>query len=312
VTTAATEPASRPLGRSRTRAALTAALPRDEAGLAFALVDLFGHELDAYAELISGPGERVTGFMTRGEGAPFAERVRVVFAELGLGAAAYERFAALSSWFAHRRGFLKIEWHRGDAGSEPLVACYFRRRPAVADALVRLGELGLGPRSLARVRTVSEMLDKATIHFVSAAFRPGRPAHHKLYFSQMADADGRPAAAVRLERVFDLFEIAGPGRERWRELHETMLGGGAPTWFVSTSCAGDEPSADFKIDYPEVAAAGAVLWRPAEERADRAAEIERLCSRAGTQALSFLGVRFFPGDAAPAIKYYADVPRGEP
>jgi hypothetical protein len=309
----ATGPASRPpAGRSRTRAALAEALPRDQAALASALVDLFGHELDGYAELISGPGETVTGFMTRGEGAPFAERVRIVFAELGLGAAAYERFAALSTWFAHRRGFLKIEWHLGDAGCEPLVACYFRRRPAVAEALVRLGELGVGPASLARVRMVSEMLDKATIHFVSAAFRPGRPVHHKVYFSQMADAIGRPAAAVRLERVFDLFEIAGPGRERWRELHETMLGGGAPTWFVSTSCVADQPSENFKIDYPEVAAAHAVLWRPADERAARAAEIERVCSRAGTQALSFLGVRFFPGDAAPAIKYYADVPQTEP
>lgn len=312
MTSGAAESSGPQRGRSRTRAALSATLPRDEAVLAFALVDLFGHELDAYAELISGPGEQVTGFMTRGEGAGFAERVRVVFAKLGLGAEAYERFAALSRWFAHRRAFLKIEWHGGDAGREPLVACYFRRRPSVADALVRLAELGLGPRSLARVRALSEMLDKATIHFVSAAFRPGRPPHHKLYFSQMADADGRPAAAVRLERVFDLFEIGGPGRERWRELHEAMLGGGAPTWFVSTSCAADEPSDSFKIDYPEVAAASAVLWRPPGERADRAAEIERLCSRAGTRALSFLGVRFFPGDAAPAIKYYADVPRGEP
>lgn len=301
-------------GRSRTRAALADALPRSDAALASALVDLFGNELDGYGELIGGQGEQVMGFMTRGEGAPFAERVRVVFAELGLGAAAYERFAALSSWFGHRRAFLKIEWHRavrGEAGCEPLVACYFRRRPSVADALVRLGDLGLGPRSLARIRALSEMLDKASIHFVSAAFRPGRPAHHKVYFSQMADADGRAAAAVRLERVFDLFEITGPGHDRWRELHEVMLGDGAPTWFVSTSCAGDEPSASFKVDYPEVAAANAVRWRPLDERADRAAEIERLCSRAGIAALSFLGVRFFPDGVAPAIKYYADVPRGE-
>lgn len=301
-----------PLGRTRTRAALDRALPDDHAALAFALVDLFGNELDGYAELISGPGEQVTGFMTRGEGAGFAERVRVVFAELGLGAEAYERYAALSSWFDHLRGFLKIEWHRTAGGVEPLVACYFRRRPSVPAALARLGELGLGARSLARARALADVVDKATIHFVSAAFRPGQPPHHKLYFSQLADAAGRIAASVRLDRVLDLFEIGGPGRERWRELHGAMLATGEPTWFVSTSFVGDEPSPSFKIDYPEVPAEQAALWRPAAERADRAREIERLCQRAGTVALSFLGVRFAPGEAAPTIKYYADVPRPLP
>jgi hypothetical protein len=37
-------------------------------------------------------------------------------------------------------------------------------------------------------------------------------------------------------------------------------------------------------------------------------EIDRLCTRAGARALSFLGVRFAPDAPAPAIKYYADVP----
>ena len=38
-------------------------------------------------------------------------------------------------------------------------------------------------------------------------------------------------------------------------------------------------------------------------------EAEAACTRAGAPALSYLGVRFAP-DAAPALKYYADVPGG--
>lgn len=297
------------VGRVRTRALLASELPRDHGELALALVDLFGDELDAYAELISGPGEQVTGFMTRGEGAGFAERARFAFAQLGLGVEAYDHYAALARWFEHRRGFLKIEWHHTADGIEPLVACYFRRRPAVDAALARLAGLGLGPRAVARAAELASALDKGSIHFVSAAFRPGQPPHHKLYFSQLADAASRAAVVVRLGRVFDLLDIRGAGRAAWREQHDATLRGAAPTLFVSTSFAGDEPSPTFKIDYPEVSPTQAAQWRPAGERRDRVHEIERLCSRAGSDALSFLGVRFFPGNAAPAIKYYADVPR---
>jgi hypothetical protein len=303
------QPLAPPQGRVRTRALLAGELPRDLRDLAFALVDLFGNELDAYAELIAAPRDRVTGFMTQGEGAAFAERVRIAFAQLGLDAAAYQGYAALARWFEHRRGLLKIEWHRTDAGIAPFVAAYFRRRPAVDAALARLAELGAAPPALARARALASALDKATIHFVSAAFQRGGAPHHKLYFSQRADESSRAAASQRLERVFDLFEIAGPARACWRALHDATLGVGEPTWFVSTSLA-DAPSPALKIDYPEVSTAQAIRWRPAGEHRDRTREIERLCDRAGARALSFLGVRFSAGERIPAIKYYADVARG--
>jgi len=304
--------ASQLSGRARTRAAIAGALPADHAARAVAVVERLGDELDGYAELIAGPDDRVAGFLTRGEGAGFAERARIAFAELGLDAAAGDHHAALSAWFEHRRGFVKFEWARAPSGWAPAVACYFRRRPAVADALARLAELGVGPRSRTRIEALAGILDKRTVHFVSAAFRPGQPPAHKLYFSQLAAAGAREAVAARIERVFDLFEIDGPARESWRALHEPMLGPGEPTAFVSTSATGDAPSPSFKLDYAGVPAVAAARWSPPGDRPARLREIERLCSRAGAAMLSFLGVRFAPGEAAPAIKYYADVPRSSP
>lgn len=300
-------------GRARTRAAMIDALPGDHAARAAALVDRFGDELDAYAELIAGPDDQVVGFMTRGEGAGFTERARLALAELGLGAAAQDHHAALSAWFEHQCGFVKFEWARAPAGAAPVVACYFRRRPSVADALARLAELGVGPRSRARVEALAGVLDKRTVHFVSAAFRAGQLPGHKLYFSQLAAGEARGALATRIERVFDLFEIDGPARQRWRALHDAMLGPGEPTAFVSTTLgAGDAPSPSFKLDYAEVSAAAASRWWAPGDGPARVREIERLCARAGARSLSFLGVRFAPGAAAPAIKYYADVPRSSP
>ena len=156
------------------------------------------------------------------------------------------------------------------------------------------------------------MLEKPTIHFVSAAFRPEHPPHHKLYFSQMADASNRAAAMARVERVFELFGITGATRDGWRDLHEPTVGFGEPTFFVSTSFTGDELSPSFKIDYPNVSGVRAAEWQPRSRRPTVMLEIDRLCTRAGIRALSFLGVRFAPDATAPTIKYYADVPIAAP
>jgi len=292
------------IGRTRTRGALAEILPAADTALPFGLVDLFGNDLDAYAEVICAPGDQVAGFMTRGEGPEFGERVRIAIGELGLGQTAWETYARLAEWFEHKRIFFKLEWHRTPAGLEPLAACYFRRRPQVAEALARLA----APASVgARVRELAGALDKASIHFVSAAFRPERAPHHKLYFSQLhAPPDCAPAAHV--ERVLELFGITGAARDRWRELHEPTLGIGEHTFFVSTSYTGDQVSPSFKIDYPEVSPARAAAWRPVAERAQVMREAQVACTRAGVPVLSYLGVRFQPGADAPALKYYADVP----
>jgi hypothetical protein len=296
------------LGRTRTRSALASLLPRDETTLPFTFVDLFGNELDAYAEIIAGPGGKVAGFMTRGEDGGFGQRAQLAMKELGLDEASREVHRALAAWFENKRAFLKLEWHQGPDGVEPLVACYFRRRPSLASTMVRLAELGVGPEPLARARAMGEVLDKGTVHFVSAAFRPGRAPHFKLYFSQLADGPDRVKSTERVARVHDLFGVTGPLRDRWRELHENTVGPGVETFFVSMSCTGDELSPSFKIDYPNVSATGASEWRPSGERPEVVLEIERTCAMAGQRALTFLGVRFAPGEPTPTLKYYADVP----
>jgi hypothetical protein len=287
------------IGRTRTRGALADVLRPDETALPFGIVDLFGNDLDAYAEIICGPGDAVAGFMTRGEGAEFGERVRVALRELGLGQTAWDTYTRLATWFEHKRIFLKVEWHRTAGGLEPLAACYFRRRPAVGDALE---QLAAAPAVRERVQAVAGALGKTSIHFVSAAFRPERAPHHKLYFSQLATQPRGSSAGVA-----SVFELFGAPRAQWDELHEPTLGIGERTFFVSLSYSGDRVAPTFKIDYPEVSPARAAAWRPAE-RAQVMREAEAACTRAGARSLSFLGVRFAPGAAAPALKYYADVP----
>ncbi|HEX2573373.1 MAG TPA: hypothetical protein VH877_27740 [Polyangia bacterium] len=297
------------LGRTRIRSALAELLPRDATAQAFTLADLFGNDLDRYAELIVAPAQQAAGFMTRGEDLQFYQRARIALMEFGFGPQALELHGALSTWFEHRRAFLKLEWRRTEAGVEPLAACYFRRRPPVASALARLAALGAGSAAVAHAEEMARALAKGSIHFVSVAFQPGRPPYYKLYFSQFADPADPAAATARVDRVFDLFGVGGLVREHWRELHDATVGPGEQTFFVSMSSGGDGPRPSFKIDYPSVSPMRASEWLPVAERRAVVLEIERTCALAGVRALSFLGVRFTPGEPAPVLKYYADVRR---
>ena len=278
-------------GRARVRAAL-ARLPDSEPLL---LTDLFGEELDQYAELIAGPGGAPLGFMTHGDGPRFTERVRSALAMLGMPEAARAHHAALAHAFEHTNGFFKAEWGAGS----PLAAIYFRRRPELADALAGLAAWGV--RDTARLARMAELLDKDTVHFLAAAFRPGQPVHHKLYFSQWAPPEARGDVAARIARVFELFGVAP---DAWRAHHDAMVADGDPTLFVSTSVTAAGPSPSFKIDYPDVSFARAAAWCTAS-----LADARLAAELAGTEALSYVGVRFAPG-AAPALKCYADVPGG--
>lgn len=298
-------------GRLATRAALARLLPDAVRDVPFALVELFGKELDQYAEIIVAPGAAagptMGGFMTRGEGPGFSERVRIALAELDLGVAR-DHHAALATWFEHLRAFFKLEWHVVGDTLAPLAACYFRRRPSIDLACERLAALGAGPSALARVREVADALEKTSIHFVSAAFRPGHAPSHKLYFSQLADAEARPRVRARIERVFELFGIAGEARDVWRAHHDDTVGFGEPTCFVSMSFVGDALAPSFKIDYADVSPARAAAWRLRQPDAATVEPDARLaCALANTRALSFLGVRFARDAAAPTLKYYADI-----
>src|SRR5262249_21338415 len=150
-----------------------------------------------------------------------------------------------------------------------------------------------------------------SIHFVSAAFRPGQRVHHKLYFSQWLTPDTRAAVAARLARVFELFGFPDETRAAFRSGHERMATHDAATLFVSLSFSDEWIMPSSKIDYPEIGAARAALWVPHERQAEVIADAEAACRFTGARALSFLGVRFSADLPSPTLKYYCDVPLGD-
>jgi hypothetical protein len=250
--------------------------------------------------------------MTRGEDAGFTERARATLVQLGMPDEAVAHHRALAEWFEHVRAFLKLEWHVGPAGAAPLAACYFRRRPPVDEVLARLARWGVGTAGRELAMDVGRILEKDTVHFVSAAFRPGNAVHHKLYFSQYLTPDTADRVAARIARVFRLFGIPHDVEERWRRNHDRTVHLDESTLFLSVSFTADATSPSFKIDYPEVAPVRAAVWLPEPEQLDAIHEAEAACALVGCPAVSFLGVRFAPDRPAPSLKYYCDVPSPPP
>jgi hypothetical protein len=291
-------------GRYLLRQAFLQLLP-DDTAVPFTLTDLFAEWLGGYTEIIAGPGGRPIGFMTHGEGPQFTERVRIALEQLGLPAAARAHHQELARWFEHRRGFFKVEWHRGPSGIEPLAAVYFRRRPPVAEVLARLG---LTPAARDRARDLAAALEKDTIHFVAAAFRPDQPVHHKLYCSQWVTGETRAAVAARIGRVLELHGFGPGAHEAWIAQHERCLGPDDTTLFVSMSSSDAGLSPTFKIDYPALDPDTCAGWVPPDGRRAVADDVRRTMALAGAPRLTFLGVRFATDRPVPALKYYADVP----
>lgn len=289
-------------GHTRVRTAIERHLPTGTTQ-ALAVVDRFGPALDGYAEIILGPGRRPVGFMTRGEDADFTDATQTTLAELGLPTEARDHHRRLAEWFEHQRAFFKVEWH----GEEPLAACYFRRRPKVDDVALRMAHWGLPASTRELLFDVARALQKDTVHFVSAAFRPDRPVYHKLYFSQWVTLETEEAVTQRLANVFKLFGFQSQVQD-WQRKHVRSLKPGESTVFLSISLNADGVVPSFKIDYPEVGPARAALWLPASQ-ATVISEAEVARNLAGSATLSYLGVRYTPDAILPALKYYCDVPK---
>lgn len=298
-----------PRGRIHTRAALARLLPAEHTPTPLALTDLFARELDDYAELIVGEAGRPVGFMTRADGPGFTERGRVALEQLGMPAEALAHHEAMAELFEHKRAFLKLEWLATPAGVEPAASCYFRRRPALAAVVERLAGWGVDAAALALARDVAAALDKTTVHFVAAAFRPGRPVQHKLYFSQLVAPDTRADVAARIEQVFGRVGLPETVRAHWRAHHDATVPPGESSLFVSISFSGDEVAPWLKIDYPHVPCAQAAAWLPAlAQQAQAVADAELACELGRTSTLTYLGVRFHADRPAPSLKYYCDMP----
>jgi hypothetical protein len=286
------------------------------ASAAAAVADLFEPELDDYAELVAGPSQggspEVIGFMTRGEGVGFTERAAAALQRFDMPPAAREHHRFLAEMFEHRRAFFKVEWHRQpDGGATPAASCYFRRRPEVERVLAALAGRGVDPAVLDELRVVAAGLEKRSVHFVAAAFRPSAPVHHKLYFSQYVTAATRALVAARVDRLLGSAGESEDVRAGRRRAHDHMLAdagaGQETTIFVSASFAARERLAGLKIDYPGPTPAQAAVWAPDADRPRVEREARLACVSVGRDRLSYLGVRLH-GDQPPVLKYYADLP----
>jgi hypothetical protein len=289
---------------------------------AAAVLDVFEQELDEYAELIVGPttggaspSPGVVGFMTRGEGAGFTERAAAMLQRFDMPPAARAQHRFLAELFEHKRAFFKIEWHRqAGGGVVPAAACYFRRRPELDTVLDALGQRGLAAELQDQLRVLAFVLDKRTVHFVAAAFRPNAPVHHKLYFSQYVTPATRQAVAARVGRLVDRVDGKGSAsrpegtRALWQAAHDGILAE-APerTIFVSVNFTDQARLPWLKIDYPEVTPAQAAAWVSEDRRAQVERDARDACAGVGCDRLSYLGVRLV-GDGQAALKYYVDLP----
>jgi hypothetical protein len=294
-----------PRGSGVARDALRARLGDDATG-ALTMAELFREPLDRYAELIASPSGELAGFMTRGEDRRFTAQTASALEYLGMAREARDHHAALAGWMDHRRGFTKIEWTREGGRAVPLAAIYFRRRPAVTDVVARLADWGVGSAGRELVAELAGLLGKRSVHFVAAAFRPGSPVHHKLYFSQLVAADTHAEVARRVEAIVRRFGGTPAQVAAWQHHHAATARRDDSTLFASVSTTADQPSPSFKIDYPEVEPALAAAWVGGDGATERAAAAA--CAQAGCARLSFLGVRFQPGRELPAVKLYCDVP----
>jgi hypothetical protein len=278
-----------------------------------AAIDMFSDELSRYGEVILGPRSEVIGFMTRGEGESFTQRAKMLMQSMEMPPQAIAHHAFLAEWMEHTRAFFKAEWQtRGDRVT-PLAACYFRRRPEVETVLAKLHACGVSTARQDELRQIAASLEKDTVHFVAAAFRPGHPPHHKLYFSQYVTPQTRTIVEERIERLFDRLGGSAELRTLWRRVHRKMfLHLDETTCFVSVNFTDDQRLPWFKVDYPEVSAALATEWAPPEQHAAVRRDVEAACAAARTSRLSFLGVRLPLTGAYPSLKYYADFPAPAP
>jgi hypothetical protein len=295
--------------------ALAARAPAAEQRAVLELVESFSPELERYAELIVSPEGVAFGFMTRGEGPGFTQRVAAALERLALPADARAHHAALAGWFDHVRGFAKFEWHRGTGGElAPMAAVYFRRRPAIEVALARLEAFGVQAQVREPLREVAATLEKASVHFVSAAFLRGSEVQHKLYFSQLVIDERKPAIEDRLRRVFDQLGV-GDVHARWAPLHRHALQSSAETTlYVSVNFTASRLVPTVKLDYPGQWPGQVAAWAAGELGAGAASgagagverEIAAVAQAMSGDRLAYLGVRLDAGQWPPRLKYYAD------
>ncbi|MCG8419315.1 MAG: hypothetical protein MJE77_15385 [Proteobacteria bacterium] len=267
------------------------------------ICELFAGELASYGEVIIAPGNERAGLMIRGEDESFTSRVHSVMERWNMPEPGLHYHTVLAHLFEHRRAFFKMEWG-GDG--DRLVAFYFRRRPTVDRVIEQLGVQGVADDVLDRVRQFARLLGKTTVHFVSAALRPGSAVYHKIYLSQWVTTDTARAVAGRIERLLDAEGIGEGNRDIWSLYHNSLARPHLDSsLFVSISFTETALLPWVKIDYPGIAPSIAAALLAIDRQAGAETEMRALTDRMGVDELSYLGVRL-NRDQPITLKYYCD------
>lgn len=269
----------------------------------------FAPEFEQYGELIRNRRGDLAGFMIRGEDADFAARVGIQLEKFDAPEEARRQHAHWLAEIGPKRAFFKMEWQRGPDGSvQRLAAFYIRRRLPVTDVIALIAANAEGALPTAHFLTLARLLGKETVHFIAFTCRPGEPLHYKLYFSQWHNAANSEAVQIRLGRALSRFAPHQPALARWAAYHDCLTPAGPErTLFVSLAMTRDGVQPSIKIDYPAVAPDVAVGLLDEADQAATAEGFIDLCNRAGTDRLSFLGLRLGLG-VVPVLKGYADFP----
>ncbi len=266
-------------------------------------IEVFGREMNRYCEYIRGSNGIPAGFMVRGQGKDFTDRTAEWMEHWKLGGQAIQFHLDLANAFAYTNGFMKMEWH-GKEESDRLMATYYRRRPSVKKMLLSYSNFGVSPEVLEKVHQCSHILEKESIHFVAAAYRPNSEIHHKVYFSQALDPSTFANVTGRIIALLDLFQIDPGSRNLFLKYHPRL----APpnqkaTLFISFSFTELELSPSFKLDYQNVPLTA--LRDLAFQTNHAPSYFQDLCDSLRVDQLSYLGFRLHP-DKGIGLKYYGD------
>ena len=263
--------------------------------------EVFGEEMSSYTEFVAGPKGNPAGLMVRGHGEDFSKRALDWLEGWGMSTADLAYYGEMAEMFKHTNAFLKLEWH---PDGQRLGAGYFRRRPPVRRILHHYHQKGISGEVLKHILWVSNVLKKDSVHFVSAAFRPGMPLRHKLYFSQALRPDNWADVVLRVLTIMAHFRTQAETRNKFLQFHHLL----APpekssTLFLSFSFDQNGLHPSFKLDYPAV---DPQAIRQFATPSGPTAAFDDLCQRVESDALSYLGLRLHPGKS-PDLKYYADL-----
>lgn len=270
------------------------------------VIRCFTDEVARYSELTLSDDGNTVGFLVRGETAEFTGKIQDVMYKWGLREAAMAHMR-LAEFFDHKRAFVKFEWKRKNDTFEHHIAVYYRRRPALEQALTLVASYAKDSIDVAPFRELAGIVQKESVHFVALAVDSSNRMRHKMYFTQCLTPDTHDVVKRNLQSAFAKFSSIA-GSAHWESVCNAFLRKELErTLFLSVAVAKDGIVPSFKLDFPEVDVDLAVSLLPLEQRLQAFENFNRLCHTACCRKLTYFGTRW--GEApSPTLKGYAAFP----